>query len=425
MNNFIKPVNSNKNLLIAFIANTRNYSTTSNLNNFYEWFCGLADGESSFYIKKGKSINQFEFIFQIGLHMDDSEMLYFIEKTLGIGKVSTSGKFVYFRVNTHKELLILFDIFEKFPLNSTKFLNYLDFKKAFELYSTSKSSAQTIEIIDNLKSNMNSQRINFTLPDSHKIRMNPYWLLGFIEGEGSFSVKKGKNFPLTFSLSQKDNTILMKAIKDFFDNLGVSKKWRNFQDVVSVSSDKRIGNTGDINLLFINRVDYITNVLIPFFDSLIWHSKKEKDYKDWKTILELKNLGIHYTDEGVRVINLILSQMNLKRSSTNETKLSQAQLEQLREDVEKLLSGPSNLEIKEDGRIFIKSLNKYYTGSGNIKVELQDLNGLVLYTFDSISECAKFVGLAPRTVTTRLQKNQQINVDNKELFVKKVENHDS
>jgi hypothetical protein len=117
--------------------------------------------------------------------------------------------------------------------------------------------------------------------------------------------------------------------------------------------------------------------------------------------------------------------MNLKRSSINDTKLSQAQLEQLREDVEKLLSGPSNLEIKEDGRIFIKSLNKYYTGSGNIKVELQDLNGLVLYTFGSISECAKFVGLAPRTVTTRLQKNQSINVDNKELFVKKMENQDS
>jgi len=52
-------------------------------------------------------------------------------------------------------------------------------------------------------------------------------------------------------------------------------------------------------------------------------------------------------------------------------------------DIERLLSGPSNLEIKEDGRIFIKSLNKYYTGSGNIKVELLEKNGLVFKTFDS------------------------------------------
>lgn len=35
---------------------------------------------------------------------------------------------------------------------------------------------------------MNTSRTNFVLPDSHKILITPYWLLGFIEGEGSFSV---------------------------------------------------------------------------------------------------------------------------------------------------------------------------------------------------------------------------------------------
>ena len=28
------------------------------------------------------------------------------------------------------------------------------------------------------------------MPDNHKINITPYWLLGFIEGEGSFSVAK-------------------------------------------------------------------------------------------------------------------------------------------------------------------------------------------------------------------------------------------
>lgn len=111
--------------------------------------------------------------------------------------------------------------------------------------------------------------------------------------------------------------------------------------------------------------------------------------------------------------------MNLNRSSTNIAKMSQPQLDTLQDDIVKLLAGPSNLEVKKDGRIYIKSLNKYYTGSGSIKVELQNKNGLVVNTFGSISECAKFLGLAPLTVTTRLQKNMPVLVDNNELFVKK------
>jgi len=49
-----------------------------------------------------------------------------------------------------------------------------------------------------------------------------------------------------------------------------------------------------------------------------------------------------------------------------------------------LLSGPSNLEIQEDGRIFIKSLNKYYSDKSKIKVELHNELGLVISTWDSI-----------------------------------------
>lgn len=296
-------------------------------------------------------------------------------------------------------------------------MDYLDFKKAFELYVTSKSSSTT-EIINNLKSRMNTKRTDFALPESHQLRITPYWVLGFVEGEGSFSIRK-QNLLLTFSLSQKNNTVLMKAIREFFNELGVSHGWRSHEGVVIVSSDKRISNTNDINYLYVNRVDYITNVLIPFFDSLTWLSKKEKDYNDWKTVLELKNLGLHYVEEGVKVINLIIGRMNNNRLSTSTAGLSQPRLDALQRDIEKLLSGPSNFETKEDGRIFIKSLNKYHTGGGSIKVELQEKNGLVLNTFYSIRECAEYLGVASATVASRVHKNQSIIVDGKELFIKR------
>ena len=61
----------------------------SNKHNFYEWFSGLADGESSFNISHRKPFS-FVFSFEITLHYDDQDMLYFIQKELNLGKVNFS-----------------------------------------------------------------------------------------------------------------------------------------------------------------------------------------------------------------------------------------------------------------------------------------------------------------------------------------------
>jgi hypothetical protein len=45
---------------------------------------------------------------------------------------------------------------------------------------------------------MNSKRTTFELPDDHKINITPNWLLGFIEGDGSFNIIKKDNI-LQFS----------------------------------------------------------------------------------------------------------------------------------------------------------------------------------------------------------------------------------
>ena len=49
---------------------------------------------------------------------------------------------------------------------------------------------------------MNKSRTDFKINKEFKI--TPYWLLGFVEGEGSFFISKGKGFHYKsgFSLSQ-------------------------------------------------------------------------------------------------------------------------------------------------------------------------------------------------------------------------------
>jgi hypothetical protein len=55
---------------------------------------------------------------------------------------------------------------------------------------------------------MNTLRTNFIFTNYHKILRTPYWLLGFIEGDGSLSVSTSKSFPLRFNIVQSIKKIL-------------------------------------------------------------------------------------------------------------------------------------------------------------------------------------------------------------------------
>lgn len=64
--------------------------------------------------------------------MDDLSLLTSIQKTLGCGNIRKSGKgFVLFEVTRRAEIFgVIIPIFESFPLNSVKYLDYLAFKQA-------------------------------------------------------------------------------------------------------------------------------------------------------------------------------------------------------------------------------------------------------------------------------------------------------
>ena len=79
--------------------------------------------------------------------------------------------------------------------------------------------------------------------------------------------------------------------------------------------------------LNINDHSFLSLVLVPFFNKLNFISKKELDYKDWKSILELKTncwhlslalaLALALADEGANLIRAVFSHMNNNRLSCN------------------------------------------------------------------------------------------------------------
>jgi hypothetical protein len=126
-------------------------------------------------MRRGR-VNRFTFSFSIGLHIDDIDVLYTILKPLGVGVVRKSNNECKFTVSDKEGIMKLITIFDKYNLNTTKYLDYLDFKEAFNLYFSRDGivTEKLKEDILNLKNRMNNNRISFNFPSHHEIKITTY-----------------------------------------------------------------------------------------------------------------------------------------------------------------------------------------------------------------------------------------------------------
>lgn len=216
----------------------KNYQLTNKINlldfldkkikmtnrEFFEWLAGFTDAEGTFYV--GVSLNKkVSFKYQIGLHLDDRPVLEFIVSRLGFGKIYLQKSSVTLVINKYENIAKIIEIFTNYPLQSTKWLNFRDFSRCFELISNKVGdNLEVMNKIIDIKNNMNNSRTNFELPVTKVVRVTNYWFLGFIEGEGSFTVTKINKYQLFFSFSQAGSNLpLMLEIQNFLQNLSGTK----------------------------------------------------------------------------------------------------------------------------------------------------------------------------------------------------------
>ena len=291
----------------------QSYKTVFSLlnSNFKKWFVGFSDAESCFFIEYKKSRNNINLAFIIGMHIDDLPLLIYIQKTLGCGKIfinskKTSCTFIVREFSAINYILI--PIFQEFPLQSKKFLDYLDFLTVAEMIHKKEHLTGTgIHKILNIKKLMNTGRVNYSLPSNFKFNITWDWLLGFIEGDGSFYIKE---FSPVFSIDLifSDQSLLL-AIKDFL-NVG--------SVIIKNIPKSRLGTNEQPRASFkIYSIDFFYSYFVPKFDSLTFLSKKKLDYLDWSIIVKLKYLGYHTLPEGKELIINLKSRMNNNRLSTN------------------------------------------------------------------------------------------------------------
>ena len=69
-----------------------------------------------------------------------------------------------------------------------------------------------------IKNSMNDQRINFNLPENHVINITGNYLVGILEGDGSFYLSKQRLVPQISLITITQDKLLLLAIRDFLLN---------------------------------------------------------------------------------------------------------------------------------------------------------------------------------------------------------------
>lgn len=150
-----------------------------------------------------------------------------------------------------------------------------------------------IDKILSIKNSMNKNRVNFEISQSH-IKITKYWLLGLIEGEGSFQLWRSDLLPV-FSIVMTERQLPVSTrqvflIKELDFNIYDKIKIEN-TSAIAINNQKARNNSKGSILLIIKNVNLLYNYLIPYLDSLEFITKKYKDYQDFKVLVKVVYYG--------------------------------------------------------------------------------------------------------------------------------------
>lgn len=230
----------------------------NNLNDnekFKIWLVGFTDGDGCFSIVKSGGTYRLQY--SLSQSSYNLRLLYYVKKNLGYGSVSKSWG--NFRITDRKVLnQVIFPIFDKYPLLTSKYFNYQRFKKAYDILEN-KNITTTIKnkMIEELLSE--KLPVDYVSPAISHLSENSsyeeiantisiYWLAGFIEAEGNFGVIPDRGrYNIEFALVQKLDKFLLLLIKRFLhisSNVNYSDK-KNLH-VLSTKNSRSIQSIIDL-----------------------------------------------------------------------------------------------------------------------------------------------------------------------------------
>lgn len=321
-NNYLnnKKLGSLNSIYLNSVKNKLGYSTLSYLKLQNPWYVtGFSDAESCFSVQISKLRNHknwaVQLRFEIYLHIEDLAILEEIKAFFGVGSIlisKNSRKVATFRVSNLNDITnVIIPHFVNFPLQSAKSIDFNLWKSCAILVTNKEHlTDEGIQKLIHLKSALNkglSETLKLAFPTILVLArpiykgptspLNPYWVSGFIDGDGSFTVnieaKTGYvNLRIIIGLNYRENP-LIKKISEFF---GVGR-------INSDSNQKVVYYT-------VGNLKDIYNKIIPHFDTYPLIGNKQKNYLIWKEIFIKVNSKAHLSEDGLNEIKELRSKLN-------------------------------------------------------------------------------------------------------------------
>lgn len=249
---------------------------------FLEWFIGFTEGDGSFIVSKDK------IYFDITQSISDIQVLYYIKKELGFGKIlmrkEESRNVGVFYVSSKENFARLIHIF-----NGNLCTHYK--KEQFKVWLTTYNKQYNMEI-----------------PFKDKLvkaSLHSAWISGFVDAEGCFygrvkscSTSKLRKAPhLTFQVSQKEFDII-KTLRDIFLNT-------DSLDLKNIKYDKSwYGWT--FHCSSFTKLKVIRN----YFSRYKLKTKKSLSFTKWCKIHDMVLNKKHLTLERLNKIDLLTKDIN-------------------------------------------------------------------------------------------------------------------
>jgi hypothetical protein len=254
---------------------------------FLQWFIGFTEGDGSFIVSKGK------IYFDITQSISDIQVLYYIKKELGFGKIlmrkEENRNVGVFYVSSKENFSRLIHIF-----NGNLSTHYK--KEQFKVWLTTYNKQYNMEILFKDK---------LVRPSLHS-----GWISGFVDAEGCFYGRVKSCLTsrltiaphLTFQVSQKEIYII-KIIRDIFLVYeGLDEK---NSDLKNIKYDKS-WNGWTFHCSSFTKLKVIRN----YFSRYKLKTKKSLAFKKWCKIHDMVLNKEHLKLEGLNKIDLLTKDIN-------------------------------------------------------------------------------------------------------------------
>jgi hypothetical protein len=297
------------------------------LNNSNKWnfhyITGFYDAEGSFIIsiyKNNKTNSKLAWrvqpVFSLQLHLKDLELLQKSFFPVGVLTVNTENK-VKYNVHSVEDIVnVIIPHFDKYPLESKKYIDYVLFTSAVLLVKERKHHTDNgLQEVVNIRASLNkgltevlSANFPHTIPVTNPLSrvsdsFNSHGLLGFMEGcflvsLSISSLNQTKSYmSLLFKITQHKRAIeLIKRIAKFLHGGFIVEE----------------SNVSTVSLHCKKSSDILTKI-IPFFENYPLMGSKRLDYEHfYKVAIFIKNKS-YLTEKGLKSIKNIKTGMNRGR----------------------------------------------------------------------------------------------------------------